>query len=212
MSVIPLALGQVHVRDVGGAASQVPLRLGLELLIDGDLLLLERIAPLDKAERGEGRDDAQDDPRDRGDRARAKAALARPIANGLVDEFDRLGVEVVAAGLEQLTGLGERLALVEQEIVVASLPTPAFSGGRDAGAGTQELAVLFQEVLEPRPVREQCLVRDAGDRLHPVVAVGHEQPRIDQDVEQPPADGIDRGAAPAARGATRPARGPPHRR
>jgi hypothetical protein len=34
-------------------------------------------------------------------------------------------------------------------------------------------------------VREQGLVRDAGDRLHPVVAVGHEQPRIGQDVEQP---------------------------
>ena len=40
-------------------------------------------------------------------------------------------------------------------------------------------------------MREQCLVRDAGDRLHPVVAVGHEQPRIDQDVDKPPADGID---------------------
>src|SRR5208283_3961309 len=91
VGVIPLPLGQVHVRDVGAAASQAPLRLGLELLTDGDLLLLERVAPLDKAERGESRDNGENDPGDRGNCARAAAALARPIANGVVDEFDRLG-------------------------------------------------------------------------------------------------------------------------
>ena len=37
---------------------------------------------------------------------------------------------------------------------------------------------------------EQGLVRDAENRLHLGIAIGHEQPRVDQDVEQLPADGI----------------------
>ena len=34
-------------------------------------------------------------------------------------------------------------------------------------------------------------MRNAGDRLHPGIAVGHEQPHLDQDFKEPSADRID---------------------
>ena len=58
------------------------------------------------------------------------------------------------------------------------------------GAGSQELAIFVEQLPEPRPVREQGLVRNANDRLHTIVAVGHEQPRLDQDVEKLPTERI----------------------
>ena len=109
------------------ATCHVPLQFGLDLLTDGDLLLHE-------AERGEARDQGQDDSADRGDHASAAAAWPSYLDRA-VDEFDRLQVEVVPPGLEQLTGLGERLALVEQEIGVAALPPPAVGGSRGAVCG-----------------------------------------------------------------------------
>ena len=147
------------------------------------------VAPLDEAERREGGDDAQHQASNRGDRACAAQSAVRYridwSVNSIVSE-SRSSRRV----FKKLTGLDERLALGEQEIGMAPLSLPAVGGGRRA-AGTKELAIVLQKVSEARPVREQCLVCDTRDWLHPVVMVRQEQPCLDQHIEQPAAGWID---------------------
>ena len=74
------------------------------------------------------------------------------------------------------------------------LGLPELRGGRDAAADAQVLAVLRDPVLYTRPVPEQGLVRDCDHRAAVIGELGHEQPVLDECVDQLPALAFARSA------------------
>ena len=96
---------------------------------------------------------------------------------------------VVSPAKQHVFGLGQRLARREQKRRVLRLGPPAGGGLGHAGPDQEELLVLGQQPLQPRPVFQQGFVGQSDDGRAVVAPIRHQQPRGHQGIDQGLASG-----------------------
>ena len=97
----------------------------------------------------------------------------------------RIRREIEPAFVQDLDRFGERLAFGKQEVGGAILLPPASGGLRYSAADAEEIPILGESLLHPRPVVEEGFVRHAHDAPPVLGAIGCQQARLDELGDQP---------------------------
>ena len=130
----------------------------------------------DRREDGQGRDRGDDTGLERA----GCASLAR------IDAWMKPASSCVQldAMLEQRLRFEQRLAGRQQQVRRPVLGSQRSRCGRDAAADAQVLAILRDPIRDARPVPQQGLVRDGHDGAAVIGELGHEQPVLDERIDE----------------------------